>query len=86
MFFCAFGTFQQMVQSINFTYGLRTITPHSASAVMVLSSVCSQVFNAGMPTDLAVEGCERLGFAPLSDCPIRYDIVSVMEGVMIQFG
>ena len=70
---------------IDLSISTRTITPSSESAATVLRNVCSQDFTARVPTDLSDEGCARLGYLPLSDCPVRYDLIA-LEGETLQLG
>ena len=70
---------------IDLTYISRVITPSSESAASVLGSVCTQEFSAGVPTNLEGEGCARLGYLPLSECPVRYDLIA-LSGDVLQFG
>ena len=57
-----------------------TLTPNNSTSTGLLSSLCTQSFSTGQPTDISAEGCERLGAPAVSACPTRFELVALEAG------
>ena len=65
-------------RSITLNHQAILLRANNANTAQLLGTLCpEESFIANVPTDLSETGCERLSIKALSECPERFDLVSL---------